>query len=401
MILATLTSFSGYVLLLPLVPLWATRGGAGEMGAGLTTAVFMGTTVLTQLAMPWLLNHGGYRWTFPVGALLLGLPTPVMLLTQDMAPLLWISAVRGVGFGMLTVVGTALAARLVRPDQIGRATGYYGMSGGLPNLVFLPAGVGLALNIGFEIAFWTAAAAPTIGAVAAFGVWLCAGDGRPGTPAATSEGHAPSGRLAAWRPGPLLLMLVAALASSAFTTFLAIPLEHASWVAVAALLAYSVLLLTGRWAAGMRSDRDGRPTLLVPGVLSASVGMALAAWAIWPAQTGWDGPGPAGAVLVVLGAALFGAGFGATQNDTVVVMLRRVGPSGYGAASAAWNIGYDGGTGVGALGLGVALQYLGYGWGFALTTAALVAFLPVARAMAQPRTGESLRPGRRARSRRW
>ncbi|MBB4933804.1 MFS family permease [Lipingzhangella halophila] len=383
LMLATVTSFCGYVLLLPLVPLWATRGGAGELGAGLTTATFMLTTVLIQLAMPWLLNHGGYRWTFPVGALLLGGPAPLMILTMDLTALIALSAVRGVGFGMVTVAGTALAARLVRPNQIGRAAGYYGLAGGLPNLVFLPTGVWLALNIGFEAAFWTAAVGPVIGAVAAFGIWLCAGDGRPEAASGAADERSAQGRRAATLPVPLLLMLIAAVASSAFTTFLAIPLEHASWVAVAALLAYSALMLAGRWTAGWLSDRDGRPVLLVSGMVSAAAGMALAAWAVWPAHAGWTGPGPAGAALVIAGAALFGAGFGATQNDTVVVLFRRAGPAGYGTASAAWNIGYDAGTGVGALGLGLALQYLGYGWGFSLTAAALVVCLPVATSLAR------------------
>ncbi|RNL84607.1 MFS transporter [Halostreptopolyspora alba] len=391
LVLATVTSFCGYVLLLPLVPLWATRGGAGEFGAGLTTAMFMLTTVLTQLPMPWLLDHGGYRWTFPVGALLLGVPAPLMLLTVDLAGLLALSAVRGVGFGMLTVAGTALAARLVRPDQIGRAAGYYGMAVGLPNLVLLPGGVWLALSIGFDTAFWVAGVGPVLGAVAAFGIWLSVGEGRPPedddrVTAAREERR--TGRVL----GPLLVMLVAAVASSAIVTFLAIPLERRPWIAIMALLAYSVLLVTGRWAAGWVSDRAGRPMLLVPAMVSAAIGMALTAGAIWPARDGWDGPGAVGGAVVVLGAALFGAGFGATQNDTVVVLFRRTGPADYGTASAAWNIGYDAGTGVGALGLGVALQYLGYGWGFALTAVAVAMFVPVASALARERrTGRTRR----------
>lgn len=382
LVLATVTSFCGYVLLLPLVPLWATRGGAEEFGAGLTTAVFMLATVLTQLAMPWLLNRGGYRWTFPVGALLLGIPAPLMLLTMDLAGLIALSVVRGVGFGMLTVAGTALAARLVRPHQIGRAAGYYGMAGGLPNLVFLPGGVWLALSIGFETAFWVAGVGPVIGAVAAFGIWLSVGEGRP--PEADGQTTAVRQERRIGRSlGPLLVMLVAAVASSAVVTFVAIPLERSPLVAITALLAYSVLLVTGRWAAGWFSDRAGRPVLLVPAMASAALGMALTAWAVWPAWAGWVGPGPMGTAVIILGTALFGAGFGATQNDTVVVLFRRAGPADYGTASAAWNVGYDAGTGVGALGLGVALQYLGYGWGFALTAVAVAAFLPVASALAR------------------
>ncbi|MBX9390989.1 MFS transporter, partial [Streptomonospora halotolerans] len=180
LVLASVLSFSGYVLLLPVVPLWAARGGAGELGAGATTAVFMGTTVLTQLAMPWLLDHGGYRWTFAVGALLLGAPAPLLAAATDLGPLLAVSALRGVGFGMVTVVGSALAARLVPPEQIGRAAGYYGMAVGLPHVLLLSGGVWAALNLGFEAVFWAAGAAPVAGALAAAGIWLLAGSGAAG-----------------------------------------------------------------------------------------------------------------------------------------------------------------------------------------------------------------------------
>ncbi|WP_156184976.1 MFS transporter, partial [Allosalinactinospora lopnorensis] len=178
LVLATVASFCGYVLLLPLVPLWAMRGDAGEFGAGSTTSVFMLTTVLTQLAMPWLLDHGGYRWTLSSGALLLGLPAPFLVLTTDLGALIAISGVRGIGFGMVSVAGAALAVRLVPREQIGRAAGYYGLAAGLPNLVFLSTGVWLALNVGFATVFWIAGIGPVIGAVAVVAVWLAAGEGR-------------------------------------------------------------------------------------------------------------------------------------------------------------------------------------------------------------------------------
>ncbi|GAA3763658.1 MFS family permease [Spinactinospora alkalitolerans] len=390
LVVATVGSFCGYVLLLPLVPLWASRGGAGEIGAGSTTSVFMLTTVLTQLAMPWLLERGGYRWTMVAGSLLLGLPAPLFILTADLGPLIAVSAVRGVGFGMVSVVGAALAVRLVPPGQIGRASGYYGLAVGLPNLVFLSTGVWLALNVGFPVVFWIAGIGPMIGAIAAAGVTLVAGDAMA-APAREKRGEGGE-RALTWPAGlrlwlvlatPLLVMLVLAVASSGIVTFLAIPLEHAPWVVTAALLGYGAMSVLFRGIAGTVSDRYGRPTLLVPSVVAAGAGIALLGAAVWPAAADWDGPGLFGAVLAVAGAALFGAGFGGAQNDTIVVMFHRGGPPGYGTASAAWNIGYDAGTGVGALGLGVIVQYLGYGPAFLITAVGVLACLPLTPALAR------------------
>ncbi|SKA02705.1 Predicted arabinose efflux permease, MFS family [Marinactinospora thermotolerans DSM 45154] len=382
LIAATIATFSGYVLLLPVVPLWAVRGGAGEVAAGATTSVFMLTTVLTQLAMPWILDRGGYRWTMAVGSLLLGLPAPLYPLTTDLATLLALSGARGIGFGMATVAGTALAARLVPPQQIGRATGYYGLAVGLSNLVFLSSGVWIALNVGFAAVFWFACVGPLLGAVAAVGVWLTGGDGAPAGTRGRGDGARAEGPADArtWLllAAPLAVMLAVAVASNSLVTFLAIPLERVPAVATVALLAYGVFSAAGRGVAGVLGDRAGRAALLTPAVAACALGCAAIAWALWAAVPGWSGPGAAGTVLVVAGAALFGAGFGAAQNDTVTVMLRRSGPRGYGTASAAWNIGYDAGTGVGALALGVVAQGLGHGPAFALSALVAAVCLPTA-----------------------
>ncbi|MQA17460.1 MAG: MFS transporter [Pseudonocardiaceae bacterium] len=101
------------------------------------------------------------------GMLLLGLPAPLYLLSSAVGPLLAVSLVRGLGFGMLTVAGSALVAELVVPGQRGRASGRYGVSVGIPQLVLLPAGVGVVDVVGFGAVFWLAAALPAVGALVA------------------------------------------------------------------------------------------------------------------------------------------------------------------------------------------------------------------------------------------
>ena len=73
--------------------------------------------------------------------------------------------------------------------------------------------------------------------------------------------------------------------------------------------------------------------------------------------------------------ALFGAGFGATQNASMTLMLNRVGPSAYGTVSAIWNLAFDAGIGAGAFGFGVVAAATGYPTGFAVTAALMLAAL--------------------------
>ena len=77
--------------------------------------------------------------------------------------------------------------------------------------------------------------------------------------------------------------------------------------------------------------------------------------------------------VVILGAALFGIGFGILQNTSLHLMFETAGPNGYGAASAIWNVAYDAGLSIGALAFGL------LGADYALgVSAALVAIASIA-----------------------
>jgi predicted MFS family arabinose efflux permease len=78
---------------------------------------------------------------------------------------------------------------------------------------------------------------------------------------------------------------------------------------------------------------------------------------------------------VITGMCLFGAGFGICQNATLTLMMERVPASGYGAASALWNLAYDAGYGAGQAVSGLFVARTGYPAAFALTEALMLAAL--------------------------
>jgi hypothetical protein len=88
--------------------------------------------------------------------------------------------------------------------------------------------------------------------------------------------------------------------------------------------------------------------------------------------------------LVMVGATAVGFGFGMVQNDSLTVLFAAFGTTGYGAASAIWNIAYDAGTGAGALGLGGVAEPFGYAAAFG--TAAALLGAGVLAAAIRPRT---------------
>lgn len=364
---ATACAFSNYAPMLSVVPLWSDDGGSGTAGAGAATGVTMGTTVAVQLCMPRLLRKFSLRAVFAVGAVLLGAPTFAYLLSSELLPVLTVSAVRGAGFGMVAVAGSALVAGLVTERKRGRAVGWYGIAVGLPQVVCLPLAVWGVEHWGYTAVFTASAllsvvAAPMIRAVSA--------DTRQ-----QGLGPSPSGPrrpdfTQKWRPlaSPWIVLITVACALGGVTSFLPLVLEEVD-VAAAALFVLSATVIAGRWGAGWLSDGLGPGRLMVPSVLACAAGMAGFA-----AAAGGAPPWP----VATTAAAVYGLGFGALQNDTLVVMFAQAGPLGSGLASTAWNMAYDAGTGIGAAGVGLASGALTVAGAFAVAAVVIAAAAPLA-----------------------
>ncbi|MQA17459.1 MAG: MFS transporter, partial [Pseudonocardiaceae bacterium] len=151
-------------------------------------------------------------------------------------------------------------------------------------------------------------------------------------------------------------MLTCSVAQGGLITFLPVTMGEGSRALPIALLATTAGSLLGRLAAGELADRfalAGR--LLRVGVCLSMAGMAAELIA---------GAGSGHPAAIVAGAAAVGVGFGLVQNDALLVLFAVAGPGRYGGASAAWNIAYDAGTGLGATVLGAVAQPLGFGPAF-------------------------------------
>lgn len=363
LLLGSLGSFSGFGLLLPAVPLRALNTGSGEVGAGLTTAALMLTTVAAQLLMPRLIARLGYRWTLGLGSLLLGLPAPLYALSSATEALVGVSAVRGLGFGLITVAGSALAVELVPGGQRGRATALYGVAVGVPQLFCLPGGVWAVESLGSLTLFLIGGLLPVMAVVPIAFIRSVAYDAIPRERATADPAGA--GQAMSWVRTvrllgvPWLVMVAGAIAFGGLVTFFPASVAPRTSVATAVLFALPLAMITGRWVSGVATDRAvGNTPLLTVGVGVAASGLA----AITVASAR-----PDAFTSAVLGGVLFGLGFGAVQNQTLVLMFGRAGRSGVQWASAAWNIAYDAGTGIGALLLGTVVAYQGYAGAFGLT----------------------------------
>jgi predicted MFS family arabinose efflux permease len=346
--LASLGSGVSFYLLLSVVPLYAVSLQAGRSGAGATTAALMLSTVFAELATPRLIRRFGNRVMLATGLVLLGLPALALIDSPTMAIVLAASLVRGLGFGVVVVLGSALVAELAPPARQGEALGLYGIVVGVPAVIALPLGVWLTARVGFEPVFIVGAIASLLGLVVVGGL-----------PIGRAEPEQASGIVAGFRTPSLVRLSIVfattAMAAGVVVTFLplAVALQGENLAAIA-LLAHAVAATASRWWAGRYGDRHGSSNLVIPSVILVAVGIFAIAVNDSPAT-------------VLAGMVAFGTGFGVAQNSTLALMIERVPASRYGTVSAMWNLSYDVGLGLGAAAFGVVAARTGYAAAFGIT----------------------------------
>ena len=364
----TTLGFSGYALLLPVSPLWATQGGAGTAGAGAVNGVLMLFTVLMQPVVPGLIRRWGWGPVMVAGVVLLGLPSLAHLISDSLLPTLALSAVRGLGFGILTVTGSAAVAELVPPERRGRAIGAYGLAIAAPQLVLLPLAPWVAERFGFGILF-VAGTLPLL----AIGPSLAVGRILDGVVAARDEHEAtasPERSTYVALVAPVALLLAVTLAGGALLTFIPQATSSTALTTVGLLVLTATATLS-RWRFGALADRHGVQPFMAPLVVMTSLGMAAIAWSVRE-------PDETAAIWLLVGLAMVGTCYGGLQNLTLVAAFQVVSRRNYGTASAAWNMGFDAGTGIGAVLVGMLAAGSSFSTAFLVAAGLSLLTLPMA-----------------------
>jgi MFS family permease len=368
--LAEFTSLTSFFLLLSVMPMLAAAAGAASSAAGLITGSLLLGTVAAEAVAAVAIRRFGYRSVLAAGAVLLGVPALAMLAREPQAVMMSVSLVRGVGFGLCGVVTGALTAKLLPPERRGEGLGLLGVVSGVPAVVALPAGVWLA---GHHLAVVAAAMAAAAGLLPLAAIrWLPGGrearrTARAGRmPGTRGSGRMPgahgSGRMAGAALRLPLIFAAATIAAGVLDSFLPLAKGIPSNLASAALLVQAITATLSRWQAGRHGDRYGHARLLIPALAVAALGMA--------AMTVLGSP-----VVIFAGMVLFGAGFGVIENATFALLIERLPEA---KASALWNLAYDAGYGAGPAVFGLVCVRTGYPAAFALTSALVLAAVPVA-----------------------
>ncbi|AJE68786.1 MFS transporter [Corynebacterium glutamicum] len=357
-LVAVAAAFGSWSLLLPVVPLAVLNNGGSSAVAGATTGIFMAATVITQIFTPAALRKIGYTPVMAFAAFMLGVPAIGYIFSVEPIPVLVVSALRGIGFGALTVAESALVAELVPVRFLGKASGMLGVFIGLSQMLFLPAGLALGDQFGYNVVYVLGAVIALVAAVMCLRI--------PQVKAAAKQQPQVSEQersVSTWK-----LVLVPSLAVTSLSmTFGAVSSFLPAAVieldpGLGAALAGIILSITGgssmvfRYLSGVIADRRGVPgTTMIPAQIIGFLGVVLITVTIFQGWSVW---------LLIIGAVMFGGAFGMVQNEALLSMFFRLPRTRVSEASAIWNIAFDSGTGIGSFLLGIVAASLAYSGAF-------------------------------------
>jgi MFS family permease len=380
---AATAAFFVYVgMLVPLLPRFIEDElGAGELGVGLSVAAFAVAAICARPLIGRLVERYGRRRMMIAGSLLAGIAGLLCATVDNLAALLALRGIAGIGEAALFVGAATLVADLAPPDRRAEAASYFSVA------VFTGIGIGPVIGeavLGedrFGPAFIVAGAFTLLAAVMSLLVPhrvlpAHAADGLPPLP--QRHGIRRFVHPAALGPGLVLASGIAAFA--AFSAFLP---EHARDVGLAGsaglFMTYSVVCLVLRVAGARLPERIGARrsvSIAFVALATALVGLALfaEAWALWAS------------------AAVIGVGMAFMYPSLMALTVNRVDDRERPAAVSSFTMFFEIGTVSGGLLLGAVAELAGKRASFGVAVVICAAGLWLLRARVAPAVERSPAP---------
>jgi predicted MFS family arabinose efflux permease len=271
------------------------------------------------------------------GTGLLALPCLGYALVDSRSGIAVLTALRGAGFGLFTVVGSLLVTQVVPPQSRGRAIGLYGAIAAAAGTALPGLGLLLAHDIAVRTVFVLAVVVGWLPALSAMLSWRRPPEFAPPPPRMRGR----VGELARALTPSVVLFVPAGIAFGTVYTF---PLGDSSESAAALVITFGCAFALARMAAGILADRiPGIHGLLLASNLLAAAGML----------------GLASGRLLYPAAVACGLGVGGLCTGSLVHMLNVSAQEGLAFGASLWNVTYDSGIALGGLVMGVVVSSLG------------------------------------------
>ncbi len=355
--LASVGTFTNYMMLNPVLPLQVTRLGETAAFVGLTIAAFSGASVLARPFMGSAVDRLGSGIVFAAGAVLLAVSSLAYVL-PSLVTLLIARMGHGIGWAAVNTAGTTLAAGAASDARRGEAMGWLSFSKALAAAVAPALGLGLLAIAGFELTFVVAAG------VAALAVAIATPLVRGPRPAPIARRSYASLDRSSLIPASILALVYAG--NPLVQSFIILLVADRAIEGVAAYFLVSGIVLVAVQPLARITDRVGRAPNIALGLAAIGAGLLL----ILVAR---DLP------TLILGGALWSAGAGLVEPASTALALDLAPPDRRGAAMATYTAAFQVGNAGGALLWGLVIAALGFEVAFAGAIACVAVALVVLR----------------------
>ncbi|TRW47581.1 MFS transporter [Georgenia yuyongxinii] len=356
-----LTIATNFFLLMVTMALYAVdRFSASDSMAGLASSMFVIGAIVVRVVAGSLTEAVGRRRMLLLMMAVFVLVSLAYLPSSSMPLLLIVRFVHGMAHGLATTAVVTIAQSLIPPLRRGEGTGYFTLGSSLAAAVGSFLGVTLIEDIGFEALFWASFTLSVVGVVVTLA--LRVPPARLAARRVRTQGFRVSNLLEPTALPVATFMLLVGVAYSGVITFVnsyAIELDLATG-AGAFFLVYSVVLFGARLVAGRVQDLRGDNVVMYPSLVLFVAGLL----AIAVARTD---------AVLLLSAALLGAGFGTLLSSGQAIAVARVMPHRMGLAVSTYFLMLEVGMGLGPLALGAIVTRADYRVMFLVTAAIAVA----------------------------
>lgn len=338
---ANLFTVGSFTVLLATLPLYVVQAGVRQSEVGLVIGIFAIAALLVRPFAGTAVDIWGVKRLMLLGSVGIALSPLLYIISTSLAPMIGVRLFQGVAFSVMSTGATALIADIAPPTRRGEAVGYFGMS----NNVAMAAGPALGMVVMASTGFTTLfIVACVVGVVSlAFSALVR----EPSRKAQASPMRRPVFIVRSTLL-PTSVFYCFALLAGAIVTF--VPLFAAERGLGNSGLFFTVQALVGlvlRSVTGQLSDRFGRGTVAIPGLLLGAVSVATLS--------------QASSMPMFLGAAaLYALSFSAVQPALMALVIDKSGPQMRGAAMGTYMLAMDAGVGSGALLGGLAADVWGY-----------------------------------------
>ncbi len=323
--------FAGYTAMFTIIPLYVLDRGGEEWHLGIVVGSFGLIGLLVRpLAGRWIYSIGAKQIAM-AGTVVFGVATLLHIFAFDVWLIVPVRALQGVGMAIGPVATATIVANLAPQRRRAEAMSYIGNSISATSLYSPVVAFALLQAFGFTVAFTYAGLVSFVGTLAALGL----STSRTNLP--VTQGS--SDKVPLVNRGalfPTAIFLTYTITTAPVTTFLPLLAESRELGNPGLFFTmYSVTSMVSIAIAGPVSDRLGRGTVIVPGLLIVAGGM----FVLYAAEVRW----------LFLGAGMLtGLGFGliqpATQSLTIDRVPARERSSALATLQQAWDIGGSGGA---------------------------------------------------------